>query len=533
MKSSNQQQFSQAPSVKASRSRFNRSHGHKTTFDAGWLVPVYLDEVLPGDSISLKMTHFGRLATPLKPVMDNMYIDTHFFFVPNRLVWDNWEKMQGAQDDPGDSIDYIIPIIAAPASTGYAVGSLADYMGLPVGIPNFEHSALPFRAYNLIYNQWYRPQDIIDSVVVDKDDADGDPTDYVLLRRAKRHDYFTSVLPQPQKGDDVLLPLGTEAPVLGIGKYNTVYPNSNTLVYETGAGAQQTYPTASSIGSADNNLFYVEQYGTAGTPWIRADLTAASAATINSLREAFQLQRLLERDARSGTRYVEVLNAHFGVTSPDFRLQRAEYLGGGSQRLNTTPIPQNSVAGATPQGNLAGMGVVSGQVGFSKSFVEHGYIIGIASLRADLNYQQGLHKLWTRSTRYDFYMPVLANLGEQAVLTKELYCQNPTTDTGTTGTPDNEKIFGYQERWAEYRYKPSQITGLFRSQVAGTLEVWHLAQEFSALPTLDQTFIEENPPIDRVIATPSEPHLIFDSYFEQAHIRPMPVYSVPGLIDHL
>jgi len=537
MKSPQQHQFSVIPSVQTQRSRFNRSHGLKTTFDASYLVPVFVDEILPGDTMSLKMTHFARLATPLKPIMDNLYLDTFFFFVPNRLVWDNWVKMQGEQANPDDSIDYSVPVFAAPASTGFAVGSLYDYMGLPTGIPDYEFNALPIRAYNLIYNEWFRPQDIIDSVVVDKDDADGDVSEYVLLKRAKRHDYFTACLPWPQKGEDILLPLGSAANVLGIGKVTETYGSSTSVFQSDGTQASMGDSAYIDVYAGANTEFLIESKVEGGhtVPYIRADLTNATAATINSIREAFQLQRLLERDARSGTRYTEVIRAHFGVVNPDFRLQRPEYLGGGSSMINVTPIPQQSATGATgtPQGNLAAMGTCSGQHGFSKSFTEHGYIIGLVNVRADLTYQQGLHKMWSRSTRYDFYMPVLANLGEQAVLTKELYCQNPTTDTGSTGTPDNEKIFGYQERWAEYRYKPSQVTGLFRSTAAGTLEVWHLAQKFTALPTLDQTFIEENVPLDRCIAVPAEPHIIFDALFDNVHVRPMPVYSVPGLIDHM
>jgi len=362
MKSAQQHQFSQVPSVSTQRSRFNRSHGLKTTFDGGYLVPVLVDEVLPGDTMSVRMTHFARLATPLKPVMDNMYLDSFFFFVPNRLVWDNWERMQGAQDDPDDSIDFTVPILAAPASTGFAVGSLYDYMGLPTGIPDYEFNALPIRAYNLIYNAWFRPQDIIDSVVVDKDDADGDVADYVLLKRAKRHDYFTACLPWPQKGDDILLPLGEYAPIKGIGKATTTFTGSNGNFYESKfAGttpATTTFAHYATIDPASNdqNWYIQGDAGTGGNPMIYADLTNATAATINSLREAFQLQRLLERDARSGTRYTEVLRAHFGVVNPDFRLQRPEYLGGGSTRVTTTPIPQQSATGTgTPQGNLAAM----------------------------------------------------------------------------------------------------------------------------------------------------------------------------------
>lgn len=534
MRSADQHNFSIVPGVKTARSKFNRMSTYKTTFDAGWLVPFYIDEVLPGDTFAVRATHFARLATPLKPIMDNLYLDIHFFFVPNRLVWDNWVKLQGEQDDPGDLIDFSVPEMTAPASTGYAVMSLYDYMGLPTGVPLFKHSALPLRAYNLIYNTWYRPQDIVDSVVVDKDDADSDVADYTLLKRAKRHDYFTSCLPWPQKGDDVLLPLGDTAPVIS---------NGDAITYQRG-GSTDTYKLVLHDAGGDPGLrlgLDVNPGTTADALWkhtaLEADLTNATASTINALREAFQIQRLLERDARSGTRYIEVLRAQFGVISPDYRLQRPEYLGGGTSRVNVSPVAQTSGTSAsgttTPLGNLAAMGTTSGQQGFVKSFTEHGIVIGLMCARADLTYQQGLERFWSKLTRYDFYMPVFANLGEQAVLTKEMYCQDPSVDTGSTGTPDNEKIFGYQERWAEYRYKPSKITGLFRSTAASSLHAWHLSQQFSSLPTLDDTFILENPPVDRCIAAPSEPHFIIDMLIDNTSTRIMPVYSVPGLIDHL
>lgn len=515
--------FSQVPRADIPRSSFNRSHGHKTTFDAGYLIPIFLDEALPGDTFNLGMAGFGRLATPLFPVMDNIYLDTHFFAVPYRLVWDNWQKFNGEQIDPGDSTDFVIPGISLPAGPGYiAEQSLGDYFGLPTkddfvfGTNTNWASALPFRAYNLIYNEWFRDQNLIDSAVVDRDDGPDDMADYVLRRRGKRHDYFTSCLPFVQKGDAVNLPTANTAAIYTdavIGDILTIRAGGAAGAIQQIANSGTDKTIVSGVaGSADDQL--------------RVDLTSATAVTINQLREAFQIQRLLERDARGGTRYTEIIRAHFGVVSPDQRLQRPEYLGGGSSRLNITPVPQTSSTDATtPQGNLAAYGTVSfNGHGFTKSFTEHCLIIGLVSVRADLTYQQCINRMWSRKTRYDFYWPALAHLGEQAVLNKEIFA-------GSSNATDNA-VFGYQERYAEYRYKPSLVTGLFRSNATQSLDTWHLAQEFASTPVLNQTFIEENPPIDRVIAVPSQPHIIFDSYFDLKCARPMPLYSVPGLVDH-
>jgi len=509
--------FSQVPKAEIPRSTFDRSHGHKTTFDAGYLVPFLVDEALPGDTFNVNLTGFARLATPIFPIMDNMFMDTQYFSVPIRLVWDNWQKFNGEQVDPGDSTDYVVPQMVSPAVTGYLANSLHDYFGLPTEVPLLTHSALWHRAYNLIYNEWYRDQNLQDSVVVDRDDGPDSPADYVLLRRGKRHDYFTSSLPWPQKGDAVEIPLGTTAPVLTTGDTITLTGSglTNTAIAFNGTGILQ----AGAAGSGAANVEFGNQSG------LYADLSSATAATINSLRQAFQIQKIFERDARGGTRYTEIIKAHFGVTSPDARLQRPEYLGGGSSPVNVSPIPQTSSTDATsPQGSLAAMGTaLLKNHSFTHSFTEHCLIIGIVSVRADLTYQQGLNRMWSRSTRFDYYWPALAQIGEQAVLRKEIYANV---------VADNDIVFGYQERYAEYRYKPSIITGEFRSNFATPLDSWHLAQDFASAPVLDAAFIVENPPVDRVIAVPTEPHFLFDSYIKMRCARPMPVYGVPGLIDH-
>lgn len=520
MKSVMQNLFSTVSPPNIERSQFDRSHGHKTTFDVDYLVPIFVDEALPGDTFNLKMNGFARLATPLKPIMDNLIMETFFFAVPNRLIWNNWERFCGAQTDPGDTTDYLVPI--TPIGGGLnSVGSFYDYIGLPIDVDVYAN-ALPMRAYNLIYNEWFRDENLQDSLTVLKDDGPDPAVTYSLVKRGKRHDYFTSALPWPQKGDAVSIPLGATAPVLGIGKYNQTFSTGpSATVYESN-GASTTYDF---YANEATNIFALEgTAATGGYPAIFADLSSASQITINSLREAFQMQKLLERDARGGTRYTEIIKSHFGVTSPDARLQRPEFLGGGRSYVNITPIAQTGEAGTTPQGNLAAMGLTSFQGhGFTKSFTEHCIIIGLVNVRADLTYQQRVDRMWSRSTRYDFYWPAFAHIGEQEVLSKEIYYDN---------TANDEDVFGYQERYAEYRYKPSQITGLFRSAAATSLDVWHLSQEFTSRPTLNSAFITSDTPLDRCIAVPSEPHFIFDSYFDLKCARPMPVFGVPGFIDH-
>ena len=550
MKSVMKHLFSQIPKAQISRSVFDRSHGWKSTFDSGYLIPFLVDEVLPGDSYKVKFNFLARLSTPIVPTMDNLFLDTFYFFVPYRLLWKHWEQFNGQQDYPGASTDYLVPQTTAPADKGFDVGSLEDYFGLPTGIKGIKANELAARAYALIWNEWFRDENLQNPINLSTyaeistasglDDVglgDGGFTgQHKLLRRGKRHDYFTSALPWPQKGPGVEIGLAGTAPISGTVPVNLYdlgfsWNRDNTVAYHNIVGVNPRAGGSFTFSSSTGSPSTVNSAGTGSLPFSgTADLSLTSAATINSLRQAFQIQKLYERDARGGTRYTEILRSHFGVISPDSRLQRPEYLGGSESPVIINPVVQNSATGSTgaetPQGNLAAYGLsssTSAKHGFTKSFVEHGLIIGLLNVRADLTYQQGIPRMFSRRTRFDFYWPVLAHLGEQAILNKEIYAQ---------GNDKDDEVFGYQERYAEYRYFPSMITGKLRSTYDQSLDVWHLSQKFDNLPTLSAQFIEDHPPVDRILAVQNEPQFIIDSYIDMKCARPMPVYGVPGLVDH-
>lgn len=547
-----QQLFTEVAKPEIQRSTFDRSHRYMTTMDSGLLIPFYFDEALPGDTIQLSHSIFGRISSPLwLPLMDNIYLDIHYFSVPRRLTWTNWQRFNGEQDAPTDTTNYLEPTITAP-SLGYAEQSIYDYFGLPTKVGGLTHNAHFLRSYNLIYNQFYRDQNLQNPTIIHNGDGPDNYADYTIKRRGKRKDYFTSALPFAQKAQPVSIPLGGEAPI-EFKLPASQLPDTHTMPlyyqdYEDdykwkalkpldAAGAVTMIGAFPGMGpGAADQLHLGGMYGPTGTKeatmaldmsdFHTVNLSGATAVTINALREAVQIQRLYERDARGGTRYTELLQSHFGVTSPDARLQRPEFLGSDTITININPVAQTTPAtdGTTGQGNLTSYATFSGtDNGFIKSFTEHELVIGIASIRMDLTYQQGLDRMWSRQTRFDHYWPALAHLGEQPILQKEL--------VATDDEEENELVFGYAERWSEYRYKISRITGKFRSNAAQTLDAYHGSQ-FLETPRLNGAFIEENPPMARLVQVPSEPHFLMDAWFNIEHTRPMPTFSIPGLMDH-
>lgn len=567
--------FSDAPAMYMKRTKFDRSHVYKTTFNSGKLIPVFVDEILPGDTTRMSVNYFARLATPIKPIMDNIYLDWFFFFVPNRLVWEHWQNFCFEQEDPDDSTDYVVPTCKLTGGTAgeNGIGSLWDYFGLPTGLTKtLSVNALPFRMYYLIYNEWFRDENLQKSVKIDKSDANAvfkhdrlseQPSwilssgqyvnGFALAPRGKRHDYFTSALPWTQKGPGVSVGLAGTASIVDPtpGAGYLLHSTSTQLAAVSAYGGEASSSGGRRLALGDGSISFgspgSDDFSSVGgfagnhnDPITMAaqsastylgndsyvDLDSSSIFTINSLRTAFQMQKFYERLARGGSRYTEVLRSFFGVVSPDARLQRPEFLGSFTKMVNVNPIAQTSATDDTsPQGNLSAYGVTAAKFhGFTKSFVEHGYILGLVCARADLTYQQGINKMWLRSTVYDFYWPTFAHLGEQAIELREIYAQGTEADT---------TVFGYQERYAEYRYKPSQITGKFRSSVVnGSLDKWHLSQFFKNAPTLNEEFIVENPPIERIVAVPSEPEFLLDIGFRYTTVRPMPMFGTPGLVDH-
>lgn len=512
--------FAVNPQISVPRSSFNRSFAVKTTFNAGYLVPIFVDEILPGDTVNLRTTIFTRFATLLFPLMDNIYIDTLWFFVPNRLLWDHWEEFCGYQANPGDSTSFIIPTVTSTNTTDFNELTIYDYMGIATKKSGVAINVLPLRAYYKIYNDWIRDENLQNSVTLLTDDGPDPVSTYTLLRRGKRYDYFTSSLPTPQKGSAVSLPLGTTAPVKADATFQLM-PSGGT--YPADARSFTMTSGNGSTGWSANNS--VSTTTTIYAKGLYTDLSTATSATINQLRQSITLQQYQERAMRGGTRYVEVLKAFFGVTSPDFRLQRAELLAVHSTPLQVNTVAQTSGTGLTGQTTpIASLSAYATAVahnnGFIKSFVEHGYVLGLVSARADLTYQDGTDRMWYNSTKYDFYWPDFAHVGEQAVLQREIL---------TTGTASDTNVWGYVPAFDHYRYKPSKVTGLFRTNATGTLDSWTLTQDLSGGVALNSTFIQENPPTTRVKATVGDPDFLADIWHNYIHVRPLPINGIPGL----
>lgn len=545
-----QHKFSEIEGPRLQRSSFDRSRGHKTTINADLLYPLYAREILPGDTVTFKPTFFSRFATLQVPFVDNLYFDWFVFFVPNRIVWDNWKKFMGEQRDPDDSIDFLTPIINAPAVTGWGDLSIYDYMGMPIKkvvstgpivvapITNTWTVAFKYRAYNMIWNEWFRDENLQDSVPSNYGDGPDAATDYTLLPRGKKKDYFTSSLPWPQKGPSVSLPLSGNAPVLGIGSVNQTYNQTSQTVYEAD-GTTTVYAHSHPMSDPTPNYQLIRgTAATGGYPDVYADLNSVYSASINDIRQAVAIQQFYERAARSGTRWPEILLGHFGVTPPDSTLQRPELLGLGSSPIMITPIAQTSTStdSDSPLANLAAIGVLNEHGHqISKSFTEHGIFMCLGCIRADLTYQQGQHREDTRRGRFDYYWPEFSHLGEMAVLNREIYQQGENVINGATGVAYDLEAWGYQERNADYLYDQTVITGALRSLYSNntttpvSLDVWHLSQLFTTLPQLGNTFVQYDTPIERVVAVTNEPQFIVDCWFQTRWARVMPLYSTPGL----